>query len=449
MKAINDFLQWMGVSNETIKSLREKVLKGIAIVLAIFILCVFLTMASLFGVFIWLESQVRAFTGLDMLLVKVISFILLVVFFGTPIKGFIWSFLPLPIKDKEKKRAIFLLALASICLVSYLVSRNVYFDPETGKSLQYYSVGIKGEYKFYSSDGYDPVTGAKLLPATREIILKYHAFLDSIKNPIKKVDAVEEIPIEYNGSPRNEEDVFKTNDVTDSVSNKEGPTPTIGDNKVLPKVENIPHFYPATFVNSARRVVYLCITPDDYTNSVSYKRILNKESSVLDLGRNILVKKLEENTVTTLDLREGRHIFSLLSVSASCLYNVRSNIENFSIHDDTNFLVQFIAGNQMFNPSNTFYLIVTSDKNQSIKITLNGINRNPRRYSGVIENPEDFDSSVRSYHQGADIANNLTKDDNNTNTTKKNNQDTEVSLDKNSELYKIMNGNNAPGGGAR
>ena len=224
MKTINDFLQWMGVSNGSVDSVRKNVIKGINIVLAIFILVVLLAISVLFGVFFWLESYVHTLIGVDIYIAKVISLLILIVFFGTPIKGFVWSFLPIiPRKDKKKKRVLFLLTLAVFFSISYFASRGVYFNPETGKSLQYYSIGLKGEYKFYSSDGYDPVTGAKLLPATPDVIRKYKASIDSTENINRDgvVGMIKDFSDEYRNNLKNEDKTEEviSNDSKNNINN--------------------------------------------------------------------------------------------------------------------------------------------------------------------------------------------------------------------------------------
>ena len=66
-----------------------------------------------------------------------------------------------------------LIAFALLCFASCFLSKNVFFNPNTGAPLKYYSITPDGEYKFYSSGGFDPVTGDTLKIVTKEIVLKY------------------------------------------------------------------------------------------------------------------------------------------------------------------------------------------------------------------------------------------------------------------------------------
>lgn len=121
----------------------------------------------------WLENMVRSVTGLDAMLSKGIASILLAIILILPIGGLIWSFLPFPQKNKKLKRALVFAVFGILCITSYFSSQNVYFDYETGKPLKYYSISVSGEYKFYTSGGYDTQTGAKLMPVNKEVVTKY------------------------------------------------------------------------------------------------------------------------------------------------------------------------------------------------------------------------------------------------------------------------------------
>lgn len=171
MKELNDFLQNLE-KGESLTDLGKKIMKVIVVVLVAFVLLIFAQIGIFLGMFNWFESVVRATTGLDAMLAKAIAFLLLALLFGTQLGGFIWSFLPVPQKNKKRKRFILLAVLGVMFFGAYFASKNVYFDPKTGEPVKYYSVGPDGEYKFSSSDGYDPVTGEELKPVTSEMFKK-------------------------------------------------------------------------------------------------------------------------------------------------------------------------------------------------------------------------------------------------------------------------------------
>lgn len=169
MKKLSETLQKLE-ENGSFSKLGEKVMK-VALALILFLVLLILAQVGMFfGIFHWLEGVVRVSTGLDAMLAKAIAFLLLAVMFGTPLGGFVWSFLPIPQKKKKQKRFIFLAVIAVFFFGAYFSSRNVYFDPETGEALKYYSVDANGEYRFFSSEGYDPVTGEELRPVDGRII---------------------------------------------------------------------------------------------------------------------------------------------------------------------------------------------------------------------------------------------------------------------------------------
>jgi len=155
----------------------SKLIKKIIIAVICFVVFIVLLATGnvifLLQVFGWLENQVRVLTGLDTLIVKGIVALLMSLLFILPIGGFIWSFFPVPQKNKKTKRFTVMAIFAVIFFASYLSSRNVFFSPETGEPLKYYSLAFDGGYNFYSSEGYDPLTGDKLIPISKDVIAKY------------------------------------------------------------------------------------------------------------------------------------------------------------------------------------------------------------------------------------------------------------------------------------
>lgn len=168
MKELDAFLQKLEKGG-TLTKWGEKIMKVVVAVVVVIVLLILAQIGMFVGMFNWLEGVVRATTGLDAMLAKAIAFLFLALLFGTPLGGFAWSFLPVPRKDKKKKRFIFLAVLSILFFGAYFASRDVYFDPATGEPVKYYSVDANGEYKFSSSGGYDPVTGEALRPVSGEV----------------------------------------------------------------------------------------------------------------------------------------------------------------------------------------------------------------------------------------------------------------------------------------
>lgn len=157
-------------------------LRVIAGIITVLVFIVILIVSSYFGIFSWMAIKVRTLTGLDMWLVKGVTFVLMAIFFGTPLSGFVLSFF-LPVKNKKQKRFTFLIILAVLCFTAFFTSKNVYFDPATGNPRMYYSIGVDGKYKLFESDGFDPQTGDTLKPVTREIIMKMNE-IEAEKNEV-------------------------------------------------------------------------------------------------------------------------------------------------------------------------------------------------------------------------------------------------------------------------
>jgi hypothetical protein len=260
MKKISEFLQRTEDGKGNPSSFGVRVVKVIAAIIAIAILIVFLQIFAIFGIFNWAETQVRLLTGLDMYLVKGICFFLLALLFGTPLISFVWSFLPIPQKNKKRKRFILLSVLAIFFFAVYFSSKNVYFNPESGKPTKYYSLGPNGEYNFYSSGGYDPVTGDKLQKVDKETVLQY-----------------------LNGSsvPKN----IEFNSVNESI---------------LTGAEKDSHFYSVKFKNEIERNIYLC---------VSFRN---------NYGEPIIIQKIPVGESRNLKLMEGGHYFSYMDNNGNC-----------------------------------------------------------------------------------------------------------------------------------
>lgn len=193
MKELDGFLQNLE-KNGTLTKWGEKIAKAVVAVLIVIVLIILAQIGMFIGIFNWLEGIVRTTTGLDAILAKAVAFLLLALLFSTPLSGFIWSFLPIPGKNKKRNRLISLSVLSILFFGSYFLSRDVYFNPETGEPVKYYSITSNGEYKFFSSDGYDPITGDKLKPVSSEMIREMEgankaAFKKKLDEAAKKNEA--------------------------------------------------------------------------------------------------------------------------------------------------------------------------------------------------------------------------------------------------------------------
>jgi len=195
MEKINESPQKTEGSKGNPSTLGAKATKIIVTFLVIVLMIVSLQFFAFLGMLNWLYAQVRTLTGLDMFLVKGISFLLLALVFGTPLFSLAWSFLPIPQKNKKRKRFILLSVLAVLFFSAYFTFKNVYFNSETGMPMKYYSVGPSGEYKFYSAEGYDPVTGDKLKKVDKETVIKYlkSSSAPKIIEPKSKKESVKNI----------------------------------------------------------------------------------------------------------------------------------------------------------------------------------------------------------------------------------------------------------------
>jgi hypothetical protein len=126
-----------------------------------------------FQLFGWIQLKIRTITGTDIVISNGITALLMALIFTLPFWGFLRSFLPFPQKNKKLYRASVFICFAAICFATYYFSQDVFFDTTTGTPLKYYSIHPNGEYKFYSSEGFDPLTGDTLKRITKETVIAY------------------------------------------------------------------------------------------------------------------------------------------------------------------------------------------------------------------------------------------------------------------------------------
>lgn len=144
------------------------------IILAVFLLLIAAGQLVFFlEMFGWFQHQVRSLTGTDVLIANGITAVLMAVIFTLPLWALLVSFLPVPQGNKKMYRSSVFVIFAVLSLASYLFSQDVFFDAGTGEPLKYYAVRPDGQYKFYSTRGYDALTGDTLKGVTKDVIARY------------------------------------------------------------------------------------------------------------------------------------------------------------------------------------------------------------------------------------------------------------------------------------
>lgn len=154
------------------KIVRTVIITAVILVITIVIIALG-NIAFFVSIFNWLQRSIHNVTGLDSTLAKGIAAFLVAVVIAFPLFGMVMSFMPIPQKNKGWYRAAVFMLVAAFFLFQYFGGQNTYFNPTTGLPEKYYSIGLQGEYRFFSEPGYDPVTGDKLKTVTREIIEKF------------------------------------------------------------------------------------------------------------------------------------------------------------------------------------------------------------------------------------------------------------------------------------
>lgn len=320
MKKIGEILQDMEGKNGTLTPLGDKITKMLAIGLVVVVLLFVLLVVSSIGMFNWLELKIRVATGFDDFLAKGLSFLILAIFFGTPLGGFVWSFLPVPQKNKKRKRFIFLSFLAFSFIASYFTSKNVYFNPENGKPLKYFSIGLNGEYNFSNSDGYDPITGDKLQQVDKATIVQY---------------------LKGSSSPDNNYVVG------------------VGENALIGLEKNA-RFYPVEFKNKTEKNLYLCITFKD------------------DVNGGVIIQRIAAKQKIRLNLMEGKHYFGYIDNNGTA-YGERSGHFLFKrqtiLTPSSNYFDVMIDG-RLYNLTTTFCLDVSVSNNQCVSLKERGVTHN-------------------------------------------------------------------------
>lgn len=280
------------------KKVFKKIIKTIIaaiIILTIFLLLIFTgQIIFFFQIFGWLQHQVRNFTGADMLVANGIAALLVAIISVIPFWAFLKSFLPLPQEHKKLYRITSLVFLAMIFFSLYFSSQNVFFNPDTGEPLKYYSIAPDGKYKFYSSGGYDAVTGDTLKKVAKDIILSY----------LKQTK----------GNPKFEKGA-------ESEKSAE-----IG-------VEKLFHTYRGKIINQTNATIIFATSTDLVPAAPSrYRKVstLNLSDKPPDLN---IIKVIRPDNSAILDLVEGKHYFALFNVNGENIFPNTIKETYFSILD--------------------------------------------------------------------------------------------------------------------
>lgn len=296
------------------------------IVIAVIVLILFAVLFAtgqiifLIQIFAWIETKVRAFTGLDTLLAKGLAALIMGGLLALPLWTFFFSFLPIPQKNKKEKRFAVMAIFALMFIASFFASQRVYFNPDSGKPMKYYSIAPDGEYKFYSSDGYDPVTGDKLQPVTKEIAVKHASKKKAPKEKStraqrwyeewlmenKKLSEEEKAVIEK------EKAVLEEKKVSEAIANR---TAIKLDIKYPVGVEQTADFYGVRVINDLNEKVFFYI------------------SAKIESESEIKVFSIPSQTSLSISICEGRHYFGFIDVNGDCV--VRNTLSEFSSYGST------------------------------------------------------------------------------------------------------------------
>lgn len=130
-------------------------------------------------IFNWLQNIIHSLTGFDTTITKALVALILAILVMLPFGKIALSFTPIPQKKKSFYRASLFAGIAVFFILAFFASRNIYFDPQTGKPAKYYSQWPNGEYHFYSEPGFDTITGDSLREVTSEVSIKNNGLWSS------------------------------------------------------------------------------------------------------------------------------------------------------------------------------------------------------------------------------------------------------------------------------
>lgn len=162
----------------------------LASVIALIIFIALITGANIlffWSIFNGIQNIIHVATGMDENLAKLFASLAVAGVTMVPFGQVALSFTPIPQKNKKLYRSLICTGVGVFFIFMYFGTRDVYFSPETGKPMKYYSERPNGEFYTQTKPGFDPLTGDSLLPVTKEVIIR-------IKGLVPK--KVEEVPTE-------------------------------------------------------------------------------------------------------------------------------------------------------------------------------------------------------------------------------------------------------------
>ena len=161
----------------------KKILATTGVVIILIILLTAGNVLFFWDIFGWVKNVIGDTTGWNESITKGLAALVLACLIILPTGKMFLSATPIPFKYKAAYRvSIFLLIAGFYCFV-YFTSKDVYFDPRTGLAKQYYSERPDGTYYTNSKPGFDPITGDRLKPVTKQVALKMKGLLPPPKAP--------------------------------------------------------------------------------------------------------------------------------------------------------------------------------------------------------------------------------------------------------------------------
>lgn len=291
---------------DDLKKFFKGLMIGIIVLVAIIAVLTGANILFFWSIFSWLHGQVQVMTGMDPQLAKGVAAIFMAIFVAVPLGLMILSFSPIPFKNKGAYRSIFFLLAAGLFLLTYFGGKDTYFNPKTGEVVKYYSIRPNGEYLFYSEPGYDPVTGDKLLPVTKDIISKSKGWYREPAKPYQE-PAKRKAPESYYvppspPPPKVESKPIESYAAPPQVSPDEEPTPV------------------------ARPQVYTWPTPAVSTCSVRFQNIGDQGSVILNRSQREILR-LGVHETATIELTPGTYYWRGANDSRINSFNVPSRDE--------------------------------------------------------------------------------------------------------------------------
>lgn len=243
---------------------------------------------------------------MDSQLAKGVAAIFTAIFVALPLGLIFLSFSPIPQKNKGLYRATLFLLIAAFFFMAYFGGKDTYFNPKTGEVIKYYSIRPNGEYLFFSEPGFDPVTGDKLLPVTKTIIIRSKGWY---KEPPK--------PYQAPARQKAPESIY----VPPSPAPPKVEATPVESYAAPPQVSPYEEPRPVT-----RPQVYTRPTPAIYTCSVRFQNIGNLGSVILNRSKREILR-LGVHETATIELTPGPYYWRGANDGRMNSFNVPSRDE--------------------------------------------------------------------------------------------------------------------------